>query len=264
MRKTIASGAAVAAAALLVSSIAGAAPAGADLLLVLRIGRSNSTEGERVDNGGTARVSSLAFKVGFTVDNLGPDPTTVRVRFELPTGLRWTPSPTFEGCTLTGSVADCRSPRPLAPDDATRRSIRGVWNVEAERPGSYVLKGEIAESSASDPDPSNNRPSSVTAVVAAEVTASAAKLRPAAARAGAPVSATVRVSAGGVPVRPTGLTCAGSVGRAKLAGVPRVATGSATCVYRPPRSARGKLFRATIAFTAAGAKIIRRVEARLR
>ncbi|HUF75777.1 MAG TPA: hypothetical protein VMM35_05830, partial [Longimicrobiales bacterium] len=42
------------------------------------------------------------------------------------------------------------------------------------------------------------------------VSASAAKLTPAKPKAGSAVTATVRVTAGGAPIRPTGIACAGS------------------------------------------------------
>jgi hypothetical protein len=94
-------------------------------------------------------------------------------------------------------------------------------------------------------------------------TAGAVKLIPAKPKAGSLVSASVRVTAGGAPVRPTGIACAGTIGTAKLKGTGKATSGSATCSYRPPKSAKGKTLRGTVSFRARGTKFTRKFSARL-
>ena len=94
--------------------------------------------------------------------------------------------------------------------------------------------------------------------------ASAAKLAPVRPRAGRPVTATVRVTLGGAPVRPARVACAGRIGKAKLKGKPSAARGVARCVYRPPRAAKGKRLTGSVSFTAVGTRFAKRFSARLR
>lgn len=99
---------------------------------------------------------------------------------------------------------------------------------------------------------------------AAPAVAGAAKVAPAKPKAGAAVTATVRVTAGGAPVRPTKVTCAGSIGKAKVKGKPRAAAGSAKCVYKTPRAAKGKTLRGSVSFTARGKRFTKRFSVKLR
>jgi hypothetical protein len=96
------------------------------------------------------------------------------------------------------------------------------------------------------------------------VSVSAVKLTPSKPNAGAAVTATVRVTAGGDPVRPAGVSCAGTVGGAKLKGTPRTALGSATCLYRPPKTTKGKTLAGAITFIVKGQLFTKRFSAKLR
>lgn len=216
-----------------------------------------------IPNGGSATVPRLSFKAGVNVESTGPDEATIRVRFELPAGLRWGVDlpDSSENCSSTASVAECRSPQPLF---STTPGAGWAWDVEADAPGTYVLKAELIESSTSDPDPSNNSSSITVVVTQPAVTASAAKVSPARPKAGAVVSARVAVSAGGEAATPSGVTCAGSVGKSRLAGTGKAGSGVAICRYRTPRSAKGKTLRGTVAFSAGGTQITRRFAVKLR
>ncbi|MGH3135725.1 MAG: hypothetical protein ACRDPV_04440 [Gaiellaceae bacterium] len=255
----------------LTATSASAVPTAANVQIHILVGTGSlEIEPPRIANGGTANVSDLNFVAGFLVVNAGPEMATVTSRFELPTGLRWGadgPDPA-EDCTV-GEMPECEA----ALDNSQGGHDRSGWgwNVVAERAGSYTLKAQVVESSTSDPDSSDNT-ASVTVVVTesaggggsgATATASAVKLSPARPKAGSLVSATVRVTAGGAPIRPTGIACRGTIGSTKLKSTPKAASGSATCVYRTPRAAKGKTLRGTMSFSARGTKFTKRFSAKL-
>jgi subtilisin family serine protease len=99
---------------------------------------------------------------------------------------------------------------------------------------------------------------------AAPAVAGAARIGPAKPKAGRAVTATVRVTAGGAPVRPTKVACAGSIGKAKVKGKPRAAAGSAKCVYKTPRAAKGKTLKGSVSFTARGKRFTKKFSVKLR
>jgi len=217
-----------------------------------------------VARGATATVESLSFKAGVSAETLGPDLATVRVRLELPAGLRWgTDLPdASENCTSTAGIAECLSPYALDWENTQRSGIGWLWDIVADTPGTY-LRAEIIEASTSDPDSSNNS-SSVTVVVKPSVSASAVKLSPSKPKAGSAISAQVRVTRGGTAVTPTAPTCTGTIGRTKLAGRARAVPGLVSCVYKTPRSARGKTLKGTVTFDVSKRRITRRISAAVR
>ena len=81
--------------------------------------------------------------------------------------------------------------------------------------------------------------------------------------AGSIVTASVRIVIRGRRVRPTRVTCAGRLGRARLRGVPKATRGKASCTYRTPIAARGKTLRGAVAFTAHGERYVRRFAVKL-
>ena len=145
-------------------------------------------------------------------------------------------------------------------------------------PGRYTYSAEIVAASEPDPNPANNA-STITIVVAESggggggdgsggggggaAAASAARVIPAKPKAGSRVTATVRVSAGGTAIRPTRIACTGTIGAARVAGTPRAASGTASCRYRTPASAKGKTLRGSVAFTARGQRFTKRFSAKL-
>lgn len=253
------------------ASSAGGAPTAVDIHVDIVVGTSPRT-GRPVPNGGTATVTSLSFAAGVDVSLVTALPGSAKVRLTLPDGLAWgsdLPDPT-ESCTSTSSTGECRTP-PLEPI-AGRNSVGWGWDVVAARTGRYVLRAEIVSASEPDPEPSNDT-ASVTVVVAETappptpgggVSVGAARLSPAKPKAGSTVVASVRMTAGSTPVRPSAITCAGTAGATKLAGVGRAGNGSATCTYRTPKSTKGRLLRGAVSFTADGARYTRRFSARLR
>src|SRR6185503_6594437 len=74
--------------------------------------------------------------------------------------------------------------------------------------------------------------------------ASAVKLSPAKPRAGSSVVASVRVTKGGSPLRPTGIACAASIGKVKVKGASRSASGLALCLFKTPKSVSSRRRRA--------------------
>ncbi len=246
---------------------AAAAPAAADFVVFISTGVG---AGQLYADGATVDIGRLTFRAGALVDNDGGEEATARFRFTLPDGLRYGadgPDPS-ESCTATAATGECGTGL-LIGTDPSRRSALWLWDVVADVPGRYVLRAEIVQTSVSDPVPANNA-ASITVVVtasggggAATVSASTIRTTPAKPKAGAAVSATVRVTAGSAPVRPTGVTCTGSVGGGKLRATPRSGSGTATCVYRPPKSASGKTLRGTISFTARSTKFTRRFATKL-
>jgi hypothetical protein len=200
-------------------------------------------------NGQGRIVYRLAFKAGILVESSGPDGAIVRARFELPPGLHWGahyPDPA-EDCTSTATVADCHSTQQVFTDVP---SVRWLWDVVADAPGTYTLKGSLVDSSTPDPDLSDNAASVTVIVDPSAIVASPVELSPARPRAGSSFIARVEVTVDGVSGSyPDRLRCAGTVSGRRLDGSPNGFPGEATCRYRTPKSARGKTLRGTIAFT---------------
>ena len=236
-----------------------AAPTAVDVQLDIGAGQSRERP-NLTPNGGTATVASRNFYVFLSASLITPQQATAKVRFELGGGLQWgadNPDPT-EGCTSTPTSGECQ---PALEPIQGRSSADWYWTVVAPQDGQYTFKAEIVEASDSDPVPSNNS-SSITIVVAeaaegggggsAATSASTARLSPAKPTAGSRVTASVRVTSGGAPVRPTKILCAATIGKARLKGTAKAALGSAACVYRTSKAARGRTLRGTVSFTVAG------------
>ena len=200
-------------------------------------------------------------------NSLGGVIQTVALRIALPEGLRWgrdAPDPT-EGCTVSTSVVCTEK---LTANDVGTVGGEWIWDIVAERPGFYEITASV-EAEQPDPDLSNNSFTSKLEVVqpptgeGGSVAASTVRLTPVKPKAGSAVTATVRVAAAGTPVRPVRITCSGSVGGATLKGTPRAGSGSATCLYRPPKTAKGKTLRGTISFTAREKRFTKRFSTKL-
>ena len=100
------------------------------------------------------------------------------------------------------------------------------------------------------------------ALVALLATSSFAQPKPI--RAGSIVTASVRIVLDGVPARPVRVTCAGTIGGAKVRGVPNATRGKASCTYRTTSAARGRTLSGAVSFTARGERYVRRFAVRLR
>jgi hypothetical protein len=131
------------------------------------------------------------------------------------------------------------------------------------------VKAQITGTSMTDPALSNNV-AAVTVVIEEFIgggtratTASTVEITPTKPKAGSLVSATVRIIADGPPIRPRALRCTGTLGGTRLGTTPRAGSGTATCLYRPPSSARGKTLRGAISFAVRSQKFTRRFSTKL-
>ena len=225
-------------------------------------------------------TNGLNFQIELEIGSTAGVEQMVVVRTTLPAGLTWgsdAPDPT-EDC-VTANPAVCTAK--LRQNEVGTFGLGWFWDVVAERAGTYEIVAFV-EPTDTDPDASNNTDTFRLEVVqpstggggsggggsgggggGAAASAGAAKLSPAKPRAGATVSATVRVTAGGAPVRPSRIACAGAIGTAKMKGVGKAASSSATCTFRTPRSAKGKTLRGSVSFTARGSRFTKRFAARL-
>ncbi len=263
------------------ASSAGAAPSGTDI--ALNIGADASNERPTlIPSGGTATVTSRKFYAFLDISLNSLTPGRAKARVELGGGLTWgadDPDPA-EQCTSTPTTGECEvvDLQPIAG-----RSESGwFWDVVAPGNGTYTYKAEIIETGDADPDTSNNA-SQITIVVneqtgggsgggsgggggggsSAAATASAVKLSPTKPKAGSTVVASVRVTKGGSPVRPSGIACAASIGKAKVKGAPKSASGVASCLFKTPKSAKGRSLSGSVSFRAGGASFTKRFMARL-
>jgi len=252
-------------AAALAAGTAGAAPASSNLILDILVGNTRS-DAHIVPRHQNETVTSLRFKVGVNVETIGPDVAAdVRVRLHLPEGLHWgadLPDPT-ENCTSTATTADCQPGFPLDANDLSRRATGWGWDVTADAPGDYALSAEVVQSSAPDPDTSDNS-SQVTVHVTRAVSIGGVKISPARPKAGAVVTARVAVTAGGDAITPTSVRCAGKVGGKTVSSRAASSGGRATCSFRPARSAKGKTLHGSVTVVAAGATATRAFAVKLR
>ncbi|MFO7572400.1 MAG: hypothetical protein R6W48_07355 [Gaiellaceae bacterium] len=243
-----------------------------------------------VPNGGSVTVSRLDFYVLINVDLITPQAARAKIRFELGGGLRWGPDDPdpSEGCTSTPTTGECDTPEMLPI--AGQSGGSWYWDVRASQPGTYSFRAEIVEATDTDPDPSNNS-SQITIVVtegsgsggsgggsggsgggggggggtggSASVASSAAKVSPAKPKAGSTVVASVRVARGGSPARPEAIACNASIGGVKVKGGAKAASGLASCLFKTPRTAKGKTLAGSVSFSAGGKRFTKRFSVRL-
>jgi len=230
------------------------------------------------DQAGT-RTERTNFQIEVRIESTSGVLQAITARTTLGAGLRWGsdgPDP-GEGCTGT-APAICATK--MSPNEVGTIGAGYVWDVVADRPGVYEITASV-EPTEPDPDISNNADMFRFEVVqptsggggsggggsggggGVAASAGAVKLIPAKPKAGSLVSASVRVTAGGAPVRPTGLTCAATIGTTKIKGTGKTAAGSAACGYRTPTAAKGKTLRGSVSFRARGTKFTRKFSARL-
>ena len=260
-----------------VSPDAFSAPQVADLRVGIGAVTSEPSQSQppEIPSGQTVTVTSLHFFVYAILfpDPLNPATAQTKVHIELSDGLQWgadAPDPVDETCTSTPTTGDCQlSLRPGQTGDGY------YWSVTAAQPGTYTYRAQIVEASEADPNLTNNS-SSLTILVTDEpaggggggggagvVSASGAKLTPRKPVAGKTVSAVVQVKADGAAATPTSIGCKGSTGGTAVKGTPRATLGRATCVYRTPRKAKGKLFKGAVSLSVDGQRIRKTVSVRL-
>lgn len=257
---------------------AGAAPAATDIALNVGADQTN-TRPTLIPSGGTATVTSKNFYVFLDLSLISAVPGNARARVELGGGLQWgsdSPDPS-EKCTSTATTGECDSGdlQPISGGNASA----WFWDVVAPGSGTYTFRGEIVQSADVDPDTSNNS-SQITIVVndqsgggsggggggsgqSTEAKASAVKVSPARPKAGSTVVASVRVTKAGSPVRPSGITCAASVGGTKMKGGARAASGVASCLFKTPKRAKGQTLAGRLSFRAGGTSFTKRFGVKL-
>jgi hypothetical protein len=258
------------------ASSAGASPSAVDLAVNVGASVTNARPA-LAPNGSTVTVARRTFYVFLDVSLVAPAAAKGTVRAELGSGLGWgADAPdASEHCAVTATTGACEigDLQPIAG-----QSDSGwVWDVVAPQNGTYTLRAELASLSDTDSDLSNNA-SAITIVVAeptggggsggsgggsASAKASAVRLAPTRPKAGSTVVASVRVTRGGSPVRPTKVVCAASLGRAKLRGASRSASGVASCLFKTPKTGKGKSLAGSVAFRAAGASFTKRFSVKL-
>jgi len=262
---------------------AGASPSAVDAAVNVGAAVTN-TRPSLAPNGSTVTVAKRSFYVFLDVSLIAPVAAKGTVRAELGSGLAWGadgPDPT-EHCVATATTGTCEigDLQPIAGQS----SSGWFWDVVAPQNGTYTLRAELTAVSDTDSDLSNNV-SAITIVVnestsgggeasggggsggggggTAAAKAGAVKLSPLRPRAGSTVVAAVRVARGGSPLRPSGIGCAASIGAAKVKGAPRSASGVASCLFRTPKSAKGKVLAGTVSFSAGGTAFAKRFVAKL-
>jgi hypothetical protein len=257
--------------------VASAGAKGAAVDLAMNIGVGSTLRDLRPQASGATVKTNLKLWAGPGVDLITALPATPTVRFDLPAGIAFggtdLPDPT-EGCTATATTATCS----LALEPIAGRSgVSWGWDLVAAAPGSYVLTAELVQSTDVDPDPSNNR-ATVTVVASApqppsggggggggsaSVSAGAVKLSPAKPKAGSRLVASVRVTRGGSPVKPTGVTCTASVAKSKVRGGAKSSSGVASCLFKTPKAGKGKTLHGSVSFRAGGQSFTKRFSAKL-
>jgi hypothetical protein len=253
-----------------------ALPADADLSLRLTLGRGGAEIPDK--------TTGSNFQIVITVDSAAAVEQTA-ITVGLPEGLRWgndAPDPT-EGCTGT-APAVCR--QRLSTNPVGTFGGGCFWDVVADRPGTYDVTASVTGEQP-DPDAVNN-----TATLRFEVVASSGGgaggggggnggggsggRRLVGRREGKRSEAVTSEAQGRLDrrrfrschegrlgLRPRGVACAASVGRVKVKGPPKAASGVASCLFKTPKSAKGKQLAGSIAFTAGGSSFTKRFAARL-
>ena len=218
-----------------------------------------------------AKKTTSPFKLQFEIGVDSGPVQTVTLRTELPAGLRWGddgPDPS-ERCTGT-APAVCLQELQLGPSGTL--GAGWVWDVIADRPGSYDVTASV-QSERLDPSTSNNTQTVRFEIASSSggggggsvsVSAGRVKLTPAKPKAGSVVVATASVTADGDPVKPSKVACTGTLGGKKISGRSAAATGKASCRYATPKSAKGKSLAGSMAITANGKTITKRFSVRLR
>jgi Domain of unknown function DUF11 len=212
--------------------------------------------------GTPAAVAGVSFSINVGIGNAGPDNASVRLLIELPQGLTATTGNRL-GCPPGAGTLDCgvtEIPAGEQFDDESR--------LVASQPGSYTIVAKLTDLTAADASPANNTASTTVAVGAATASPIVTRfaISPATPRAGArfTVSFAVVDKATGAALVPRAVNCAAVVAGAKVPVRRSVTGGRATCTFLPPRIAKGKMLRGSIAATAAGKRLRKVFAIRLR
>jgi hypothetical protein len=249
-------------AAVACTSSAGASPAAADITVILGFGTLGTLET-------TTKTTSQTFGLSAIVEASSTAQEPVRLTIRLGDGLQWGSNAPDAAHGCSGAAAAVCTGK-TGGSSSSGNFAFWAWRVTAAGPGTYEVTASV-EGEGPDPDTSNNTALFRFQVVSsrggggsAKVSAGSVKLAPAKPKAGSTVVASVRVTKGGSPLRPTGVTCAASLGGVKAKGGPKAASGVASCVFKTPKSAKGKSLAGSISFRAGGSAFTKRFAVRLR
>src|SRR5574340_592884 len=186
----------------------------------------------------------------------------VRIRVDDETSL--TPGPGL-GCagSLPEITCDVGTAPFGPPGGSAPVSFRVTLGVTFATPGPHALSATLVVLEATDPDLTDNTASLTLRATSPGLAVSGVTVSPAWPQAGSTVVASVRVSTGGSSVRPQGIACSATVAKSRVRGAGRAASGTASCLFKTPRSARGKILTGTISFRAQGIRVSRRFAVRL-
>lgn len=210
----------------------------------------------------------LSFGLGFWVNDTATHLQDVTLTLTLPSGLHWgNKAPdAADGCSSSSAPVSCTGP--LRRNEAGAVDALWIWDVVADHTGTFVVTATVNPSEP-DPNPANNTATFQFDVAAAPTTpttpsnaaeASAVTVQPSRPRAGTTLSASVRVQGG----RPTNIRCVASVGLVGLVGSGATTTMTATCRFRTPHTAAGKMLRGTISLKVGASAFSRHFSTRLR
>jgi hypothetical protein len=207
-------------------------------------------------------VAGVSFSINVGIGNEGPDNASVRLLIELPEGLTATTGNQL-GCPAGTGTLDCGvSEIPVGEqfDDESR--------LVATRSGSYTIVAKLTDLTTADASPEDNTASTTVVVGAATASPTVTRfaISPTKPRAGArfTVSFAVVDSAAGAAVAPSAVGCVAAAAGTKVRARGSVAGGRAICTFVPPRIAKGKVLRGSIAANAAGKRLRKVFAIRLR
>ena len=212
--------------------------------------------------GTPAAVAGVPFSINVGIANAGPDNASVRLLIELPEGVTATTGNGL-GCPQGAGTLDCG-----VTDIPAGEELDDESGLVAAQPGSYTIVARLTGLTVADASPTNNTASTTVVVGAAAASPTVTRFRvsPAKPRAGArfTVSFAVVDQTAGTALAPSAVGCAAVAAGAKVRTRGSVIEGKATCTLLPPRIAKGKLLRGSIAATAAGERLRKAFAVRLR
>lgn len=190
----------------------------------------------------------------------------VKITVTLPAGISWAgpAAGPGQGCTRSAEQATCAAK--VSPGQGTNLAAAfGIGTVVAQSPGTYTFSAAITETSAPDPNPSNNTTSMQVAV--GRTPAGGVKLKPPRPMAGVTVVAAMsvwsRTDQETFPLDTGSVSCTAVIGKAKLPARGALSAGRATCTMKTPKTAKGKTLKGTMTASAGGAQLTRSFSTRV-
>lgn len=223
----------------------------------------------------TALVSSpsarstegLGFSISPFLSSDGGESVAVKLGVTLPAGIRWAGRApgAAEGCTRTEQGAVCSKNVP-PPTGTNLAATYGVWQVVAEREGSYKFETTILGTDRPDPNPSND---SASLTVNVGSVRRGVTLKPRLPKAGSDVVASHRVlildnEGRTFPILKGTVACSARIGSAKAKTIGALSDGRATCRLKTATGAKGRVVSGTIRTTSSGLTLTKQFKATLR